>query len=235
MGSAWDSGLAFTLAETGHLDEAAELFGAIAEDDFAAVPRELNWLVVVHLLGLTALRLGDAPRAERLLVLLEPFSHLDATHGSGYVSYGPTGRGGRPPGGGDGPFGRGREWFDDVLATRAPGPWTSLTRLDRAGDLGLADPEASVRDADRAATELDGFAMPVWAAEARALGQRLRLSGHGDPIARRVGAHVDAAAPGRAGRRGGVEGHGPPGPAPGPSGRDLPGHRARHPGRPRCP
>ena len=80
------------------------------------------------------------------------------------------------------------EWFDHVLATRAPGPWTSLTRLDRAATPGLADPEASVRDADRAATELDGFAMPAWVAEARALGQRLRLSGHGDPIARRVGA-----------------------------------------------
>lgn len=172
----WDVGLAFALSEVGELDEARALFDRLAADRFAVVPRDLNWLVAMQLLGLIALNLDDRPRAEVLLAELTPFATLDATHGSGYASYGPVGR---VSGMLAARLGRDEEaeaMFDHVLATRAPGPWTTLTRLARAGD--------RLGELDRVVDELRAFGMDARADEAAAQATRLRLDGHGGPVAR---------------------------------------------------
>lgn len=181
----WDTGLAFALIQSGGTEEAAELFEVLAADDFVVVPRDLNWLVTMQLLALVALDLDDRFRLERLLELLEPFAALDATHGSGYASYGPVGRVVGSLAARLGLHDRAARSFELVLNTRAPGPWTSLTRLDRARARRDVDPILALADATAAETELTGLAMAEWAAAARRLRGELLLEGHGPPTALR--------------------------------------------------
>lgn len=182
----WDVGLAFALAETGQHDEARPLFEMISADDFAAVSRDLNWLVTMQLVGLIALRLDETPAMVKILELLEPFADRDATHGSGYASYGPVARvvgslAARLHG-----AEAGRTHFELIERTREPGPWTSLARLDWAQARQGTEPVAAVADATRAEAELQVMAMAPWAARAHRLVTDLTLAGHGGPAAVRM-------------------------------------------------
>lgn len=183
VGSNWDVGLAFTLSEIGELDEARRVFDGVAEDDFAAVPRDLNWLPTMHLVALVALTLDDGEACRRVAELLAPFAAFDATHGSGYASYGPTARVLGLLAGRDGDHETATARFDHVLATRAPGPWTALTRLHRARLLVEDRPSLARAEASRAADELRRHGMAVRGTEADALVTELDLAGHGAPIA----------------------------------------------------
>ena len=171
----WDTGLAFCLAEAGHLEAAAELFDVLAEDDFDSVPRDLNWLVTIDLLGLVAVRLDDTGRSRTILEMLAGFAHLDATHGSGYASYGPVGRTCGLLAATTGESTRAAAHFAAVLESREPGPWTSLCRLDRSRLLAHCDQahcdgvgarphSAELRTAEG---ELRSMGMLAWAEEAR--------------------------------------------------------------------
>lgn len=182
----WETGLVFSLSESGSLDEAATHFEALAVDDFARVPRDLNWLVTMQLLGLVAVTLNDRDRCRTLVEHLAPFASYDATHGSGYASYGPVGRVvGRLHGvGGD--VAAAREVLQQVLDTRPPGPWTSLTRYDLAVVVEAESPAQARELAERAAGELRGFGADHWAARARALHERLAAGDRTSPTARLV-------------------------------------------------
>jgi tetratricopeptide (TPR) repeat protein len=184
VGANWDTGLAFALTETGQLDEAGALFEHLAADGFAAVHRDLNWLVTTQLLALVALALDDRARCATLRDELGPFAHLDATHGSGYASYGPVGR---VVGALDARLGDHHEAelrFAEVLATRPPGPWTSLTRLDRARARAAPNPSGALDDARVAEAELRALGLDSWADEAAGLAAGLRLGGLDGPLAR---------------------------------------------------
>lgn len=159
----WDSGLAFTLAETGRLEEAEVLFEALATDRFSPVPRDLNWLVTLHLLGLVALRLRDTRRMVVLAELLDPYAGLEALHGAGYASYGPVGRVVGVLAAGVGDHDRARAVFDEVLDRCTPGPWRSLALLDRAEALAGVDPLSALADATAAKRELAELDMGGWA------------------------------------------------------------------------
>lgn len=189
VASNWDAGLCFALAEVGRREEARRILDDLAAAGFAAIPRDLNWLVTVHLLGLVAITLDDAPRCAELLELLRPHAGRDATHGSGYASYGPVGRvvGSLAARAGD--LEEAERWFEHVLLTREDGPWTSLTRLDRARALQAAgrSPARSIADAAAADVELRAFGLTAWADAASAIATELRLAGHGGPIARLQG------------------------------------------------
>ena len=179
----WDTGLAFALSEIGELDEATELFERLAADRFAAVPRDLNWLVTMHLLGLIALTVDADEHGPILVELLAPFAHLDATHGSGYASYGPVGRvvGSLMARWGD--VDHAEQVFDVVLTTRAPGPWTALTWLDRALARRTGRPDDALADARRAEVELRSYGLDAWADRALAVADELAAAGHGGPVA----------------------------------------------------
>ena len=180
----WDAGLAFALSETGTLEEAAEIVNRLGQQQFCAVPRDLNWLVTMHLLALTALNLDDRDHGVVLLDALRPFAHLDATHGSGYASYGPVAR---PVASLEARWGNPVEaerWFGFVLETRADGPWTALARLDRATARRETLPQESLIDATEAAARLDAFGMAQWAVIARQLAEGLLLRGVGGAVAR---------------------------------------------------
>lgn len=183
VGANWDTGLAFALAESERLDEAREVFEDLAVEDFMAIPRDLNWLATMQLIALVAIRLEDVSRCERLLEMLTPFVHLDATHGSGYASYGPVGRVVGSLAAQCGRLDEARDHFDQVLTTRAPGPWTSLTRLDYARSHAREQPGRAFELARQSEGELRSFHLTSWAEMARALWIDAAVEGHGPPIA----------------------------------------------------
>ncbi|MGH2841495.1 MAG: hypothetical protein ACRDKY_11805, partial [Solirubrobacteraceae bacterium] len=69
----WSAALALGRVETGAEDVGRERFDALAEGDFAAVPRDWFWFMTMALLAETCAALGDAERAARLYELLKPF------------------------------------------------------------------------------------------------------------------------------------------------------------------
>lgn len=182
VGANWEVALAFALAESGRLDEAAAIFDGIASDP-DAVPRDLNWLVVTVLLGLIAADLDDRARIAAIHDRLAPYAALDATHGSGYASYGPVGRVVGMLAARRGLLDVARDVLGEVLATRSDGPWTSLTRLELARTGG---PDAAAV-AERAAVELTGLGLDAWAAEARRLERASEVGRTVRPVARRDG------------------------------------------------
>ena len=181
----WEVGLTFALSEIGEFDEAQERFDRLAANDFATVPTDLNWLVSMQLLGLVAVNLDDRDRAADVRRLLEPFSGLDATHGSGYASYGPVDRTLGLLAERLGELDTAERAFDAVVEGRAAGPWTTLALADRARTRRRTDPAGALADAERAERELRGFGLATRADEVRQLVTTLRLDGHGRPIARR--------------------------------------------------
>lgn len=179
----WETGLTFALCEIGEFDEAREHFETLSAHRFAAVPRDLNWLVTMQLLGLAALTLGDEMHGAVLLDELRPFAALDATHGSGYASYGPVARvvGALALRWGD--PAEGERWFDHVFSTRRPGPWTTLTRYDRAVARRGHDDPGALADAVEAASEFTAMGLGALAERADSLASDLRVAGHGGPVA----------------------------------------------------
>lgn len=179
----WDTGLAFALSEMGEVEEATALFEQLAADRFTRVPRDLNWLVTMQLLGLIALTIDADEHGPVLIELLAPFAHLDGIHGSGYASYGPVGRvlGSLMARWGDADDAE--RVFESVLSTRSPGPWTALTWLDRARSRRRRRPADALADARRASVELGRFELDAWAESARALVEELAAEGLGGPVA----------------------------------------------------
>ena len=179
----WETGLVFALSECGQLEEARREFDRLAHDRFAAVPRDLNWLVTMHLLGLVAITLDDRDRGIVLLDVLRPFAQLDATHGSGYASYGPVGRVVGTLAARWGDREEAERCFEHVLSTRRPGPWTALTRYDRARSTHLDRPRRAIDDAAQAARELEALDLTEWAERATTLAVGLSGNDPGVPTA----------------------------------------------------
>src|SRR5581483_4655864 len=80
----WRSAFARVCAELGRHTEARRDLDLLAADDFAAVPREGNWLPAMMNLGETAVLLEDRARAARLYHLLRPYAglHVVVAHGA---------------------------------------------------------------------------------------------------------------------------------------------------------
>lgn len=71
---AWRAALAFLYAETGRGVEARREFERLAAGDFAALPRDHNWIVAIAFCSQVAAFLGDRPRAQLLFDLLRPYA-----------------------------------------------------------------------------------------------------------------------------------------------------------------
>ncbi len=72
--TAWRCGLAFVYAATGRESEARREFEQLAANDFAAVERDILWIVAVTMLAEVCAVLGDAARAAQLYQLLLPLA-----------------------------------------------------------------------------------------------------------------------------------------------------------------
>jgi DNA-binding CsgD family transcriptional regulator len=79
------------LVDGDRLDEARGLFDQLAANDFAAFPKDNEWLFALTLLAETAVSLDDHPRAETLYEQLLPYAGLVALAAS-EVSVGPVDR-----------------------------------------------------------------------------------------------------------------------------------------------
>ncbi len=80
-------GLQLTLVQLGRVDEARTEFESLAEDAFARVPRDWNWLASMFVLSEICVDLGEARHAEVLYRLLAPYSARNAVIGW-YHTYG---------------------------------------------------------------------------------------------------------------------------------------------------
>ncbi|MGE5273181.1 MAG: BTAD domain-containing putative transcriptional regulator [Verrucomicrobiota bacterium] len=170
--------------ELGRRDEARATFEELAENDFAGVPFDEEWLASICLLAETAASLGDLRRVRVLSELLSPYADRV---GTSYpeISVGAVARylgllsatGAR--------WGEAQEHFTTALdVNRRIGarPWLGHTQEDFArmllqrGDPG--DPERARELLDRAVTTYGELGMEPHAARATALAR-------GEPAARR--------------------------------------------------
>lgn len=77
--------------ELGRKDAARRAFAALAERDFAALPRDSEWLFCLSLLAETAAHLRDRDAASVLYQLLGPYARVNAM-AAGEVAIGPVAR-----------------------------------------------------------------------------------------------------------------------------------------------
>jgi hypothetical protein len=82
---AWRAALAFLYVELGREVDARRELEVLAADDFAALPRDHNWLVALAFCSQVAAVLGDVVRAEQLYALLLPFADRCSVAAPGVV------------------------------------------------------------------------------------------------------------------------------------------------------
>jgi hypothetical protein len=91
-GLAYLAGIATVLAATGRDDDARQAIEIVAADDFATVPRDMNWLSTIASAAEVCATLGDTQRARTVRSLLEPYADrmvisARAAHHQGSVAY----------------------------------------------------------------------------------------------------------------------------------------------------
>jgi class 3 adenylate cyclase len=84
----WRAGLAVLLMELDRRDEARREFELLAEDDFAAIPEDANWVTTMALLSEVAAYLEDVPRAQWLYDHLLPYADRNIVVGGGWTCHG---------------------------------------------------------------------------------------------------------------------------------------------------
>jgi DNA-binding SARP family transcriptional activator len=89
---AWRAALATLLYETDRFDEAAVELEVLAQEDFADIPPDGDWMTAMTLLADVASELGDAERAGKLYELLLPYGRGNVVIGLGAVCLGATSR-----------------------------------------------------------------------------------------------------------------------------------------------
>ncbi len=90
--AAWRPGLALIYAEIGQLDDSRSEFEQLADDDFAAMPRDSLWQTCLTYLAEVCDELQDTKRAHVLYGLLRPYAKLTVVVGSANVCLGATSR-----------------------------------------------------------------------------------------------------------------------------------------------
>jgi DNA-binding SARP family transcriptional activator len=73
-GLAYLAGMATVFAATGRDDDARRAIEIVAADDFATVPRDMNWLSTIASAAEVCATLGDTRRARTVRSLLEPYA-----------------------------------------------------------------------------------------------------------------------------------------------------------------
>lgn len=119
---AWRAGLATAAAETGDIERAYKQLRILCADEFAVLPRDLNYMPTLMLLALAAYHVGNRKLAKAIHDELAPYTGMLAIHGTGYASYGAT----------DIALGQTAEAAGDVVSARAHYD-TALRLLEQTG------------------------------------------------------------------------------------------------------
>lgn len=77
--------LATVFTEQGREDEARAVYERLMSNDLTDVPYDFSWLAVVALAACAAARLGDRPRAEKLVSMLAPYRDRYVDMGSSWL------------------------------------------------------------------------------------------------------------------------------------------------------
>jgi len=152
----WRPGLAAIYAELGMLDEASDLFTALAPNSFAGVPRDALWPASLTFLAETCLALGDEERAGALSAELLRFRDRNLT-AAFTMCFGPADRllGGLAELGGRPDLADAHFAAALALAERSGSPlWTAEILFDRAAVL-------SARGDDEDAADVEGRAVTL--------------------------------------------------------------------------
>jgi len=88
----WRPGLAILLAELGRIDEARAEFDAMAQDNFAAIPRDARWPACISYLAEVCACLDDAPRAAQLYEAILPHDGYNIVVGAFSACHGASAR-----------------------------------------------------------------------------------------------------------------------------------------------
>jgi class 3 adenylate cyclase len=89
---AWRAALGALYMELGRVEDARREYEFLAKDDFAALPRDANWLVGETLVAEVAAWLGDRDGAARLYERLLPYADRNIVVGGGWGCYGSVSR-----------------------------------------------------------------------------------------------------------------------------------------------
>jgi tetratricopeptide (TPR) repeat protein len=87
---AWRCAVAYLHAELGDLPLARSVLERLAADEFAVLPRDVNWMCALAMLAETCAILGDGGVAASLYALLLPFEHHNVVVGAGAGSHAPA-------------------------------------------------------------------------------------------------------------------------------------------------
>jgi DNA-binding SARP family transcriptional activator len=168
--------------ELGHEEEARGALAALAADDFAAVPRDEDWMLALALLVEVAAGVGDVESAAVLYRLLEPYGGLVVVSphqfgtGSAARSLGVAATSG-------GRFDHAERHFEDALSMNGrigARPWLARTQEDYARMLLIrrapGDPERAVELIDQALSAYRELGMESYAARASALARGAAVS-----------------------------------------------------------
>ena len=142
--------LAIFFAATGREAEAQAEIESLERNNFAAIPRDWNWLYNMCGLAVLCLALRDSRRAAAVYELLLPYADRNVTAGWGDLAYGCVGRFlGMLAGTMDRPADAHRHFeqalqFDDRMGAK---PWAAYTRYEYARVLLKRGDEADVQQA----------------------------------------------------------------------------------------
>jgi class 3 adenylate cyclase len=89
---AWRTALTLLNIELDRIDEARADLDALVADDFAALPRDANWVISLANLAEAAHRLGVREYADAIYDELLPFAHRNIVVGGGWVCWGSISR-----------------------------------------------------------------------------------------------------------------------------------------------
>jgi class 3 adenylate cyclase/tetratricopeptide (TPR) repeat protein len=88
----WRAAMALALAGLDRREEVLEQVGSLAEEGFAALPRDAVWMTTLVMAGRAVGHFDDPTYAEELYELLEPFSDRTCLPGGPVMCFGPVSR-----------------------------------------------------------------------------------------------------------------------------------------------
>ena len=171
---AWRPGLALIYRELGQTPEARAQFEQLAEDDFADLVRDANWLGCLTYLADVCTFLGDATRALTLYDMMLPFNAINVLIAGGAACYGSAARYLGALANTMGRWDEAERHFEDALAMNTKmgaRPWLAHTEYQYARMLLSRDQQG---DSERSAILLKDACDKAHELGMRALEQRIR-------------------------------------------------------------
>lgn len=167
---AWQVGVAVAAANVGDLDLARRHIEPVVAGDFAALPRDLNFVPTMRLVANVAYLLDDATLGAAAYAELVPYSGRLAIHGTGYASYGAIDLALGEAAAAMGDTARARAHFEAARDQLRPtgSPYVHIAELFLGRLLAMSDPDAGRRYLVMARDGFAGAGLPSRVGEAAA-------------------------------------------------------------------